>query len=241
MRLLVDTALVALVLIGSVAYLMGRSGNLASVADNLNSEKFRAVNRASKAMEGASSIGVNQAKFRDLLQSFATEVVLLDGSKLTAREKSCLALFREAQATYADSLAIWEVKGVEKGLLGSEHLGLKSDGTLEPEPWKNKAAPTMILVDGPLIAIVAKHQLPLVPTNIQAEYGTLKLTLQAELKIMQFKALSSVEQLVTKPSPLLNEGDAERIRNEKYIVDTAVQTLWTKAKAISDQASSLLD
>lgn len=211
-QLFAVTSLASLFVLGGLAYWFTNY-------ENVGAEKFRAVNRASKAMEGAVTTGVSLQKFRDLLQTFATEVAVLEGTSLNSRESECLTLFKASLAIYADSVVIWEAElSIPKYgfLLAGRHYGLTSEGTLGEEPAEN--APMLIPVYGALATVVANYQLPLVNQDVLERIGEINGVWDR-----------------------LNAEAAARTRKEKYIVSTMLQVLWGKAKSTGDRASSLIN
>lgn len=82
-------------------------------AFKIDGKKFEGVYRATKSVEGATTVGVNYRRFGELLQALATELVIA-GDKVTEHdEKMLLALYANAAQIYVDSHTLWKHKNVE--------------------------------------------------------------------------------------------------------------------------------
>ncbi len=70
--------------------------------------KFENLHRAVKQIEGSQMAGVNYVKFGELLQNFATELLITKDKVKTKEEKDLLELFIKTYDTYSDSYSLWK-------------------------------------------------------------------------------------------------------------------------------------
>lgn len=80
--------------------------------DNVDKAKFDQAYRAAKAIEGAASVNVTFNQFRELLQSYSTEVTILKDKINTKNEKEqrIFKLHQNALQAYSDSMTLWQEK-----------------------------------------------------------------------------------------------------------------------------------
>jgi len=93
--------LVALVLLLSAASACGRG---------IDQTKFEAVYRAGQGMKSATDVGVTIAKYRELLQVFASEVAMAEAKAANPDEKRMVAKWSEALVNYRDAVTLWVAK-----------------------------------------------------------------------------------------------------------------------------------
>jgi len=107
--------------------LVAESGSVASVAPaptptpetvvatapkgDLDQKTFEGVYSAAKAIDGATSVGVNYVRFRDLVQQLSAGVsIAKDRAPFTDREAALLALFQNALTHYDNSSIFWKLQ-----------------------------------------------------------------------------------------------------------------------------------
>jgi len=83
---------------------------VAGCSGKVDQQKFDPLYRAGKAIESATSLGVNILKYRELVQDLATEVSIGNDRASSGREKKMVALFGEALAAYKDAETVWGTK-----------------------------------------------------------------------------------------------------------------------------------
>ncbi len=74
----------------------------------IDATKFEPVYRAAKGIQGALTVGVNYAKFGELLQAFATEVSSAADKANRPEEQKVLGAYKEILSIYKDSFVIWQ-------------------------------------------------------------------------------------------------------------------------------------
>ena len=72
--------------------------------------KFENINRAAKAIEAALQVGVNYQKFGDLVQGFATEILILKNELKNDEENKLVTSYNEALYIFIDSSKVWKHK-----------------------------------------------------------------------------------------------------------------------------------
>lgn len=70
--------------------------------------KFQDLYRSAKAIEGATSVGLNRPKFSELLQAYATEISIARDKAITKAEKDFVNLHLAALEVYQDSATVWD-------------------------------------------------------------------------------------------------------------------------------------
>jgi hypothetical protein len=88
----------------------------------IDQQKFDGVYRAGKGMEGATGVGVNVIRYRELLQAFATEVSIANDRAHSAREREMVGQYAGALQAYQDAGFLWGKK-----LDGAKRLSMSSD------------------------------------------------------------------------------------------------------------------
>jgi len=78
-------------------------------AHKVTSGLFDSVHRSAKALEGASQVGLDQGKFRELLQGLSTELAIVKDKLKTKEDKDLVMFYDAALKIYQDSLLVWEV------------------------------------------------------------------------------------------------------------------------------------
>jgi len=84
--------------------------------------KFNGVQRAAKALESATAIGVTIVNFRELVQNLGTELLMSKQRVKTNKEELVQAFYARCFQMYRTSLRLWEfkIRSAEPGLsLGS--------------------------------------------------------------------------------------------------------------------------
>ena len=81
----------------------------------VNKEKFKDMYRATKAIQGATMAGVNYIKFGELLQNFATELLIIKDNIETDKERLIFYKYDNIYNTYKDSYEFWRVNNSESG------------------------------------------------------------------------------------------------------------------------------
>ncbi|MBZ5500144.1 MAG: hypothetical protein LAP85_27430 [Acidobacteriia bacterium] len=69
--------------------------------------KFEPVYRAAKSIQAAISVGLNYQKMGELLQNFATEILIAKDKAESDMERLLVARYGEALPIFKDSLALW--------------------------------------------------------------------------------------------------------------------------------------
>lgn len=118
--------------------------------------KFESVHRAGIAVEAATKVGVNYAKFQDLVQSFALEVSVAQEKAETEDEQMLAKSYAGALGAYQDSLTVWAL------LFNETNLGWKSYGVLERDE---------VIVYDYAEPIVLKYHLTTKPWRLERRYG----------------------------------------------------------------------
>ena len=77
---------------------------------SVDKTKFANAWAAYKGIEAATSVGVRYVEFGPLLQKFATEVMLVPASNLSAREAADLQTLKTMVQAYTDSASLWALK-----------------------------------------------------------------------------------------------------------------------------------
>jgi hypothetical protein len=109
----------------------------------VDATKFDSLYRSLKAIEGATTVGVNLMKFRDLIQDAATEVLITKDKALNASELKVHAQFVEGLAAYQYSAQLWQLKN-----------------QASEEQWKGEIPVLFEGVDDPTMeAMVVKYSL----------------------------------------------------------------------------------
>lgn len=72
---------------------------------------------AAKAIGGSTSVGVNYAKFQELLQQFQTQLSIVADKRPTSAERAILDHYATSTAIYVDSLALWKLQITEGSYL----------------------------------------------------------------------------------------------------------------------------
>lgn len=101
-------------------------------AGKVTAGMFDRVYRAAKAVEGATASGVNFLQFSQLLQSFASELGIIQDQNLTATDSHLAAVFREVLGHYGMSRTLWDwkiqgagskfLRGGEMSAIGAENI-----------------------------------------------------------------------------------------------------------------------
>ncbi len=80
------------------------------VVPEFDQAKFEPLYRAGKSIQAATSIGTNYQRMGELLQNFATEVLIAKDKTKSDKERLLVARYEEAQQIYQDSLTLWKVQ-----------------------------------------------------------------------------------------------------------------------------------
>ena len=107
------------------------------IAPTIDQTKFETVNRAAKTIEASTQIGVAYQKFVDLLQGFATEILITKDKPLNPRERELLQLYEEALDAYNDSLKLWKTMSNSSPPYAA--CG-RREGTGRPWRWQRTAS-----------------------------------------------------------------------------------------------------
>lgn len=76
----------------------------------INKKEFQNLYLSAKAIQGATSIGVDYQKFGELLQNLSTEVSIVKDKAKNKKEDKILGIYIEALLIYKDSATLWEQK-----------------------------------------------------------------------------------------------------------------------------------
>jgi hypothetical protein len=93
-----------------------------SSSGKIDQMKFDGVYRSGKAMEGATGVGVNLLRYRELVQSFASEVSIANDRAQTSTEREMVAQYAKALKAYRDAETLWtmKLKGPAEVTIGSD-------------------------------------------------------------------------------------------------------------------------
>jgi hypothetical protein len=83
---------------------------LIGCAGKVDQEKFDPLYRAGKAIEGATSVGVNLIRYRELLGTLAAEVSVGQDKAGSHAERDMVKAYAEALAAYKDAEIVWTQK-----------------------------------------------------------------------------------------------------------------------------------
>ena len=78
-------------------------------AHKVTSGLFDSVHRSAKALEGASQVGLDQGKFRELLQGLSTELAIVKDKLRTEPDHKVFNVYESVFMIYHDSLSVWEI------------------------------------------------------------------------------------------------------------------------------------
>lgn len=76
----------------------------------IDQKKFKSLQRATIAIQVATTEGVNYINFKDVLQKMATELLVVKYKIKTKEEEGLLKKYVDVYDAYKDSLTIWEKK-----------------------------------------------------------------------------------------------------------------------------------
>jgi hypothetical protein len=76
----------------------------------LDQAKLEHVYRSAKTIEASTGVGLTYAKLYELIQQFATELLIGRDKRPTPRELEMLNRYGEALNMYRDSLTLWRIK-----------------------------------------------------------------------------------------------------------------------------------
>jgi hypothetical protein len=76
----------------------------------IDEQKFGALYRAGKAMEGGVAVGITYAKFGERLQDMATELSIANEKAHTEAERELVAAYGQALSTFSRALLAWNAK-----------------------------------------------------------------------------------------------------------------------------------
>ena len=71
-------------------------------------ERFRSLYRSARSVEGAIAVGVSYVKFGEILQVFATELLIAKDAAKDDSDRALVAAYAEVLDVYKDSAAIWK-------------------------------------------------------------------------------------------------------------------------------------
>lgn len=71
-------------------------------------QKFASLYRAARAIDSATSEGVNYAKFIDLLSTFSKEMLIARDLARTEQEKALVAAYEDVLVAWKDSVDLWD-------------------------------------------------------------------------------------------------------------------------------------
>jgi hypothetical protein len=131
----------------------------------IDQAKFDGVYRAGQGMKSATDVGVSIAKYRELLQVFASEVAMAEAKPTNPVEKRMVARWSEALANYRDALTLWTAK--------IEH--------------RESILPTTAIPEGP--ALIDRYRLP-TEQGVNPEYRT--FSVEAGMQTVWAKASANI-------------------------------------------------
>jgi hypothetical protein len=79
-------------------------------ADAIERRKFMALNRAAKAMQGATVVGVSYSRFSELAGILAIELLGARDRVESEEDRELVSLYAQAGLAYGDSLTLWREK-----------------------------------------------------------------------------------------------------------------------------------
>jgi hypothetical protein len=74
----------------------------------LRSERFGPLHRAARSIDGAIAVGVTYVRFGELLQVFATELLLATDRAKDDADRALISAYSEVLDAYKDSAAVWK-------------------------------------------------------------------------------------------------------------------------------------
>jgi hypothetical protein len=77
---------------------------------SIDTKKFEAVQRAGQGLRSAVGLGVQVARYRELLQTFDQEVAIARDNATNDSERKVAEAYGEALSIYRDALTLWSVK-----------------------------------------------------------------------------------------------------------------------------------
>src|SRR5688572_29723901 len=88
---------------------LGLQGCSRTASDEaLRTERFGPLHRAARSIDGAIAVGVSYVRFGELLQVFATELLLATDRAANDADRALVAAYSEALDAYKDSAAVWK-------------------------------------------------------------------------------------------------------------------------------------
>lgn len=171
----------------------------------VNPATFEAIYREAKAVEAATVTGVNYAKYRALIQSFAKEAAILSDQPLSRDERAVLVLFKAALNAHMDSATIWRRKlamPYDQDNIFQGGIFYSGDGTTDPS----------------LEPLVKRYQIQIRDIRLPSTKGVFKIIPADSVKIPWMaagKALSEAVSLYMPSVPeqkKLDATDEEAIR-----------------------------
>lgn len=122
----------------------------------VDQKKFEPVYRAAKAVEASANIGMDNHKFNDLLQTFATEASIAQDRADTANEREVVAEFKRVLEIYTDSKTLWDKKIKQEQEQATEAGYIRWTWHRHHPPYSKDATDT----DASTKALVEKYDLP---------------------------------------------------------------------------------
>ncbi len=83
---------------------------LAGCSSKVDQSKFENLYRAGKNVEGALDVGVNLLRYRELVQSFSTEVSIANDRAGGSSERELVKTYNTALAAFKDAETLWGKK-----------------------------------------------------------------------------------------------------------------------------------
>ncbi len=77
-------------------------------APKIDQKKYEDLNRAAKAIQGATVVGVSYQKFGELLQNLSTEISIANDKTKSDIEKELLKAYIDVLTMYHESATIWK-------------------------------------------------------------------------------------------------------------------------------------
>jgi len=119
-------------------------------------KKFEPVYRAAKAVEASAVIGMDNHKFNDLLQTFATEASIAQDKAETAKDREIVEQYQKVLEIYTDSKTLWDKKIKQEQVQATEPGFIRWTWQRHRPFYPKEALDT----DDSTKAIVEKYKLP---------------------------------------------------------------------------------
>lgn len=167
------------ILILSVSFLIAsatipKNAVAATKATKIEQKKYENLYRATKAIDGATAVGVNYQKFCELLQNLSTEISIANDIAQSSTEKKLIKSYSEVLTIFQESAELWKYK-----IKVSQY------------EWMPRG---QIYVDPEIYPIVEKYSFPM--ESHQTYGGSFSTIPEKSIQILWNKAQEQLEQTI---------------------------------------------